>query len=174
MLPNVAFLRWPEEAAVVAYLRTQGRLRLLLVAPDADPPASSGWDEDWIRLPARDDDIRARAEALHGRAALSDARPEDKGDGRLFFQRRWVSLSPTEEAMARLLSERFGEVIDADTLAVCAGGSLTPTAVRVHLTRLRKRIAPSGLVVRTVRSRGYVLDHDGTASLPPRVGPVPG
>jgi DNA-binding response OmpR family regulator len=32
--------------------------------------------------------------------------------------------------------------------------------VRVQVMRLRKRIRPLGLVVRTVRGRGYVLEHE--------------
>jgi DNA-binding response OmpR family regulator len=62
--------------------------------------------------------------------------------------------------MARVLSERFGEVVDPHSLATSlAKRRLTPDSVRVHLTRLRKRIAPVGLVIRTVRGRGVVLDR---------------
>jgi DNA-binding response OmpR family regulator len=166
MLPDVAILHWPEDAAVVEYFRAHGGARLLLVAPDADIPTRSGWDEDWIRLPARDEDVRARVEALMARLAGPAPFPEIGTDGRLFFDGNWVPLSPTEEAMARVLSDSFGDVVGTESLAVATGERrLTPTAVRVHLTRLRKRIRTMGLVVRTVRGRGYVLERS--------VGPQP-
>jgi len=146
----------------VAHLRAQGRPRLLLVAADADAPQTSDWDEDWIRLPARDDDVHARAAALETRGPQPSPRPEVKGDGRLAFDGRWVALSHTEEAMVRVLARRFGEVVDANSLASAAGERrLSPNAVRVHLTRLRRRVQSIGLVVRTVRGRGYVLDPEG-------------
>jgi DNA-binding response OmpR family regulator len=155
---GVAIVRWPEEAASLERLRASGTPRLLLVAPGAMAPPGTGCDEDWIRLPAPDDDLRARASALAARASRHSPRPELKGDGRIALQGRWVSLSQTEEEMARLLSDRFGEVVDGETLA--AAQSLTGNAVRVHITRLRKRIQPLGLVVRTVRGRGYVLENE--------------
>ena len=36
-------------------------------------------------------------------------------------------------------------------------GAPTRNALDVHILRLRRRIAPLGLEVRTVRSRGYLL-----------------
>lgn len=156
-LSHIAILRWPEEAGVVAYLRTQGRPRLLLVAPDADPPTPVGPDEDWIRLPAREDDIRVRAEALQARVEIPDDPPTVGADGRLHWEGQWVALSPTEEGLCRALADQFGQVVRPDALAASSTQPLTPTAVRVHITRLRKRIAPLGLTVRAVRGRGYVL-----------------
>ena len=38
-----------------------------------------------------------------------------------------------------------------------AAGAPTRNALDVHMLRLRRRIAPLGLEVRTVRSRGYLL-----------------
>jgi two-component system, OmpR family, response regulator len=155
-LPHVAILHWPEDAAVVAYLRTRGGPRLLLVAAEAEAPIGSGPDEDWIRLPAREDDVRARVEALQARASVGPR----VSDGRLHIDGRWVPLSPIEEAMTSVLLERFGHIVDVPSLARCGrDGLLSNTAVRVHLTRLRKRIDTLGLVVRTVRGRGYVLER---------------
>jgi two-component system, OmpR family, response regulator len=156
--PHVAILRWPDDAAAVAFLRAEGRPRLLLVAPDATAPASTGLDEDWIRMPASEDDVRARAEALEARSVPGADRPTLRRDGRLFFGGAWVALSPIEEDIARTLAEHFGEVVDPRMIVASTGRSLSPTAVRVHLTRLRKRLGTIGLVIHTVRSRGYVLD----------------
>jgi DNA-binding response OmpR family regulator len=168
LLPHVAILRWPEEAAVVAYLRAEGQPRLLLVAPDVAAPPSSGWDEDWIRLPAREDDVRNRADALRARA-VPNLRPEVSVDGRLSVGARWVALSPTEATMARTLCSCFGEVVTTEDLLVGDHDRvLTPTALRVHLTRLRKRLRPIGLGIRPVRGCGYVLDADDNPPSHPR------
>ncbi len=152
---------------MAAGLRDTGSPRLLLVAPDAAAPEALHWDEDWVRLPARDDDVRARTAALQARAAARAPRPEVTGDGRLSYAGRWVQLSPIEEPMARLLADRFGDVVDAGSLAACAAGRrLSATAVRVHITRLRKRVKTMELSIRVVRGHGYVLDADPSEPVP--------
>lgn len=159
-MSDVVIVRWPEEAATIPRLRTLGQPRLLLVAPDADAPAMLECDEDWIRLPAEDADVRVRISTLAARAARHSLPPEVKGDGRLSFRGRWVGLTGVEESVAMLLCEHFGEVVDHE--AVQAAASVvrqpSPNALRVSISRLRKRIAPLGLEIRRVHNRGYVLD----------------
>jgi len=159
---DVVIVRWPEEAESVQRLRTLGRPRLLLVAPGVAPPVTVECDEDWIRLPAEDADVRARISTLAARSARHSLPPEVKGDGRLTFRGRWVGLTGIEEALARVLSQHFGEVVahQAVEAAASADRKTTPNALRVNISRLRKRIAPLGLVVRRVHSRGYVMDID--------------
>ena len=154
----VAILRWPEEAGSIDRLRAAGTPRLLLVSPDAAAPVGTDCAEDWVRLPADDSDVRVRTIALAARAARHNPFPEVKGDGRLAFRDRWVAVSQTEESIVRVLAERFGDVVEGDDLAYGLG--LTANAVRVQMMRLRKRIRPLGLVVHTVRGRGYVLEHE--------------
>jgi two-component system OmpR family response regulator len=152
-------VRWPDEAAAVAQLRCAGTPRLLLVAPDAPAPTGTECDEDWVRMPASDEDMRARSRALAARAARHSRVPEFKGDGRMFFRGRWVALSHGEEALARAMSDRFGEVVSHDAIAATTGdATLSPAAVRLQIMRLRKRVRAVGLAVRTVRGRGYVLE----------------
>ena len=85
--------------------------------------------------------------------------PEIDDDGLLRFRDRWVSLSPVERELAGALVERFGAVVGRELMARRAWPSGAPTrnALDVHILRLRRRIAPLGLEVRTVRSRGYLL-----------------
>lgn len=156
--PFVALLRWPEEAATIQELRAAGTPRLLVVAPGAPAPLGLDCDEDWIRLPASDEDIRVRMQTVAARASRHATAPVVAGDGRIRFRGRWVALSETEEAFAAALAGRFGEVVDPVSLASCVEPMLTPTSVRVQVMRLRGRIEPLGLVVRTVRNHGYVLE----------------
>jgi len=78
----------------------------------------------------------------------------------LIFRGQWIALSAIRNSLARALVERFGEVVPADELMARAWPDSDPsdTALRVHLSRLRREIAPLGLQIRTVPSRGYVLE----------------
>jgi hypothetical protein len=156
---DVVLVRWPEESVRLDRLRVDGTPRLLLVGPQEPPPESTDCVEDWIRLPADDRDVRARVAALAVRAALERTVPELDGDGLLRYRGEWVSLSPVERALARAMVDRFGAVVGREALAKRAwpAGAPTRNALDVHVLRLRRRIAPLGLEVRTVRSRGYLL-----------------
>lgn len=155
---NVSFIRWPDEAARLKEARAAGAPRLLLVAPDAAAPMVADPLEDWVRLPAAEADIAARRATLEARAS-ADARPHIDEDGLLHFRSRWVALSPVEQQLARALVERFGQVVGRDELTTRAWPTETPTrnALDVHVLRLRRRLEPVRLEIRTVRSRGYLL-----------------
>jgi len=81
------------------------------------------------------------------------------GDGLLHHRDAWVSLSPVEQALASAMVDRYGAVVTRDALADRAWPEGVPTrnALDVHVLRLRRRIAPLGLEIRTVRSRGYLM-----------------
>jgi hypothetical protein len=164
---DVVLLRWPEENARLERLRANGTPRLLLVGEELVPPTSIDPLEDWIRLPAAEDDLRARVATLAARAGKTLAAPSVDVDGLLRYRGRWVTLSPVERALAAALVERFGAVVGRDTLVRRAwpGGSPTRNALDVHMLRLRRRIGELGLEVRTVRARGYLLQAvEGNAS----------
>jgi DNA-binding response OmpR family regulator len=150
---------------VLQELRARGIPRLLLVAPDAEPPTHDDCEQDWVRLPADDADIRIRSATLAARAIRHRRHPEMSGDGRIHFRDRWVALSGIEEQLATLLVEHFREVVDRGRLEVAAWGRSRPSAnaVRVHLCRLRKRLRPLGLAIRTVHNRGWLMEPASVA-----------
>jgi len=156
---DVVLLRWPEEESRRAELHDRGAPRLLLVGEGAPPPDAVDPLEDWIRLPADDRDVRARVATLEGRADQVPVAPVIDPEGLLRFRDAWVPLSPVERDLAAALAERFGAVVGRDVLARRAwpGGAPTRNALDVHILRLRRRIAAVGLELRTVRSRGYLL-----------------
>jgi two-component system, OmpR family, response regulator len=156
---DVVLVRWPEEDVRLRQLRDTGSPRLLLLDSEAEPPTSADCLEDWIRLPADDRDVRARVARLASRSETQQPAPQVDGDGLLRYRGRWVALSPVESALAITLVDRFGAVVGRDTLARRAWPEGTPTrnALDVHMLRLRRRIAPLGVEVRTVRSRGYLM-----------------
>jgi two-component system OmpR family response regulator len=154
---DVVLLRWPEESVRRTELELVARPRLLLVDPSEPPPDCTDPLEDWIRMPADDRDVRARLRALVERAGVE--RPQLDEDGLLWFRGRWVPLSPVEQALVGALIERFGAVTGREALRKRAWPEGLPSrnALDVHMVRLRRRIAELSLEIRTVRSRGYLL-----------------
>jgi hypothetical protein len=155
---DVVLVRWPDEELELERLRARGTPRLLLVDEALAAPPPVDLLEDWIRLPAAEDDLRVRVATLAARARAGSA-PTVDDDGLLRYGDRWVTLSPVERSLAAALVDRFGAVVGRETLARRAwpGGSPTRNALDVHMLRLRRRIAVLSLEVRTVRARGYLL-----------------
>ena len=90
-------------------------------------------------------------------------RPTKVVDGVLRYRERWVSLPPVEARIAEALAHRFGGVVRRETLTAAGWPDDPPSrnALDVHVLRLRRRIEPLELVIRTVRSRGYLLEGAG-------------
>jgi two-component system, OmpR family, response regulator len=158
---DVTLVRWPGESSRRARLAEGCVPRLLLVEDGSLPPEPDDCLEDWIRVPATDADVRIRLEALAARAARHGAAaPELDEDGVLRWGTGWVSLPPVEARLTRVMVERFGAVVGRDTLSRAGWPDGAPgrNALDVHVLRLRRRLLPLGLAIRTVRSRGYLLE----------------
>jgi DNA-binding response OmpR family regulator len=162
---DVVLLRWPVEAQRRARAADQSRPRLLLVEDGAEPPVGEDPLEDWIRVPAPDIDVQARMATLSARARAMAA-PQLDADGVLRFGSLWVSLPPVEARLTRALLERFGAVVSRESLSRAGWPDGAPgrNALDVHVLRLRRRLAPLRLAIRTVRSRGYLLEPGQAAA----------
>lgn len=160
-------MRWPAEADRRDALRVARQPRLLLVDGGTMPPLPDDDLEDWIRVPASEADLELRLDGLRRRVA-SAARevPQLDDDGVLRFGDGWVPLPPVEARLAAELLRRFGAVASrADlTKAGWPGGSPGRNALDVHVLRLRRRLQPVELAIRTVRARGYLLEPAPAAS----------
>lgn len=160
---DVALIRWPGETDRLAYLRHLGVPRLLLLERDVEPPNSIDVLEDWVRQPVTEADIRARIATLAKRAGSEAAPtqpPEIDGDGVMRFGNKWVSLPPVEARIVTAMAGRFGSVVHREVLTAAGWPEDPPSrnALDVHVLRLRRRIEPLELAIRTVRSRGYLLE----------------
>jgi DNA-binding response OmpR family regulator len=157
----VRLVRWPEERELLERLRAEGTPRLLLVRPPAPAPEVMECEEDWVRLPADDGDVRARVLALAARSSRHQPGPQVTGDGRLRHGERWIALSPIEHRLANVLADCFGDVVSSEVLATAAwpDEASNERALRVHLTRLRRRVGSLGLEIRNVRGRGYLMEQ---------------
>ena len=159
---DVALLRWPAELERREHLAHRGVPRLLLLAADVPAPAAGDCMEDWIRLPAHDGDIEARVAVLSARTRTHGAgpRPVLDDDDVLRFRGSWVSLPPIEAQLTRALTARLGVVVRRSELNRCAwpDGAPRRNVLDVHMVRLRRRVEPLGLIIRTVRARGYLME----------------
>jgi DNA-binding response OmpR family regulator len=157
---EVARVLWPDEADKRLALRSAGVPRLLLVTGEAGPPEVDDPIEDWVWRSAPDQEVQARARTLLVRA-LGSERPAVDADGVLRFEGRWATVPPVEARLCRALVDRFGTVVQRDELAEAGWPAGPPgrNALDVHMLRLRRRVLPLGLTIRTVRSRGYMLER---------------
>lgn len=165
-------LRWPEEESRRTRIILAGEPRLLLVPDGEEPPQVADCLEDWIRVPAAENEVRARVDALAVRSHVHHATHDRIGDepaptgpvlddfGVLRLNGSWVALPPLEARLAEALLERLGAVTSRDLLIRAGWPSGAPgrNALDVHVLRLRRRLGPVGLAIRTVRSRGYLME----------------
>jgi hypothetical protein len=158
---DVTVVRWPREADLRERLAGQDRARLLVVDDGSPPPHVTDLLEDWVWTSADQSETRARMETLAHRASSTKRDPPTlDDDGVLRHRGLWVSLPPVEGRLARVLIDRLGAVVSRDALtrAGWPDGAPGRNALDVHVLRLRRRLAVVELAIRTVRSRGYLLE----------------
>lgn len=163
---EVVLVRWPYDEAKRQHLRGTCTPRLLLVEDGSAPPAPTDDLEDWIRIPAEEADLHTRSETLARRArAKLIVHPELDDDGVLRLGDAWVPLPPVEARLTAAMVERYGAVVSRDALASAGWPDGVPgrNALDVHVLRLRRRLSPLSLAIRTVRSRGYLLEWSGAS-----------
>ncbi len=155
---KVDLVYWPSEQHLRHRLRAGGRPRILLVAEDEPAPITTDPMEDWIRLPADERDLQVRVENLARRSADE---PTIDEDGVLRRGEEWIALPPIEARLIGLFLARVGKVVGREDLLVHGWPEARPSrnVLDVHMVRLRRRLEPLGLQIRTVRKRGYVLDR---------------
>jgi DNA-binding winged helix-turn-helix (wHTH) protein len=157
---DVVVVRWPEQRVDAERLARLELPHLLLVEPGVAPPALQGCLVDWIRLPADDADMRARLTALASRTLIHPSVPVVDRFGELSFRGRRVFLSPMDQKIAELLVASFDRgVTDRALVERIWNGEGASTRVRVHVSRLRKRVRPLGLEITSIRGYGYRLHH---------------
>jgi two-component system, OmpR family, response regulator len=152
---------------------------LLLTARDELADRVQGLDagaDDYLVKPFDLPELLARLRALRRRAA---GRVEDKltlgelsldlTDRELRHRGERVSLSPRELALTELLMNKAGRVVGKDSIVARLSSweaDFSENSVEVYVHRLRKRFADLGVVIRTVRGFGYVMEaaEAGSAS----------
>lgn len=161
---DVVMLRWPEQRDEAERLAELAIPVLLLVEAGAEPPVPHTCLEDWVRLPIDERDLRARIAALAHRAVVHPPAPAIDAHGLVTFRGRRAFLPPSDARVAEILVTHFDDAVPEDRLVDELSADETAAGrLRVHISRLRKRLAPLGLEITAIRNFGYRLH----AALPP-------
>ncbi|OIK05310.1 hypothetical protein BIV23_13660 [Streptomyces monashensis] len=149
--------------------RKEGVPRLLVVEAGAQPPVSIDPVEDWVRPPVSRDDLEARVKALQNRFDSYQV-PTIDSSGTLSFGHRSITVSTTQTGLMRLLIDRFGDVVHRTEFMQCSAlrtPALNRNSLDLHIMRLRRRLLPIDLSIRTVWGRGYMLENSVSAEAVP-------
>jgi two-component system, OmpR family, response regulator len=156
--------------------RQQGMLMpvMILTARDALEDRVTGLDlgaDDYLIKPVQLAELLARLRALIRRARSATASELAAGTIRLYMAARYVTvdgrlleLAPREYEILEQLILSIPKVVSKRQLVESLGASdhdLTPNAIEAYVSRLRAKLAGSGVEIRTLRGIGYRLDETG-------------
>jgi two-component system response regulator TctD len=132
--------------------------------------------DDYLPKPFDLDEVEARVRALarrHGATMPDGPAPSaaygglsiDADNSAVYHQGRPLDLSPREAALARALLSRAGQALTKERLCELVfpeERDVQPAAIEVVAYRLRKKLAPTGVQLVTLRGLGYLLQADPT------------
>lgn len=168
----------PELSGLELLTRMRGRGDavpvLILTARSDTADRVAGLDagaDDYLVKPFAMDELMARVRALmRRRPDLGGAKERigpleyDRAARRLFSAQTEIVLPRKELALLECLIDRRGRIVSQDEIAdhlYGVGSDTEATVVQTYVSRLRKRLAPYGVEIRTVRGLGYLLDTGG-------------
>jgi two-component system OmpR family response regulator len=143
---------------------------LVLTARDAVEDRVRGLDlgaEDYLTKPFSVTEFEARVRALLRRIVPTAARwtvaglSVDVAAKRVRVHDNPVDLTPREWALLELFLTRPGRVLSKEQIGeslFSVDEHLSPNAIEVHVSRLRAKIEPAGVHIRTVRGFGYLWE----------------
>src|SRR6266496_3783204 len=143
---------------------------LVLTARDAVEGRVHGLDlgaDDYLTKPFSVTEFEARVRALLRRATSPPAGwsvaglTVDAAAKRVRVHDKPVDLTPREWALLELFMARPHRVLSKDQIAESLftfDEHLSPNAIEVYVSRLRTKIEPAGVHIRTVRGFGYLWE----------------
>jgi two-component system, OmpR family, response regulator len=143
---------------------------LMLTVRDSLDDRVRGLDlgaDDYLTKPFDLPELEARLRALYRRR--HGAAPEiqhgplsfDNTARRAYINGEPIELSAREIGVLEMLLMRIGHVISKDQINnhLCDWEQdLGPNAIEVYVHRLRRKLEPTGIIIRTVRGLGYLLE----------------
>ncbi len=156
----VTVVRWPEEANLRRALAAVSAPRLLVVKSLADLPPLLDPLEDWVQPPAQPCEVSVRSATLLGRSELmARSRPRLEPGDIVRYGDRWAALAPSSVPIASALIDAFGRCVPRSVLEVdhTGTGAQSRSSLDTRVSRLRSRIKPLGLAIRSVRTHGFLL-----------------
>lgn len=159
---------------VLRRLRTRGTAVpvLVLTARDALQDRVKGLDagaDDYLVKPFDLPELEARVRALlrrqrpslSGRLHLGELMIDISGRS-VYHGSQRIDLSAREFGVLELLARRAGRVVSKEQLLESLTGwddDVGTNAIEVYVHRLRKKLEPGGIHIRTIRGLGYLLDN---------------
>ncbi|MGH6997474.1 MAG: response regulator transcription factor, partial [Phenylobacterium sp.] len=144
---------------------------LMLTARDAVQDRVTGLDlgaDDYMLKPFDPVELSARVRALMRRGSgdpaptlVLGALSVDRSAGLAHLEGRPLDLRRREWAVLEGLATRAGKVVTRERLENEVFGyddPVGPNALEVYVGRLRKKLEPSGPLIRTIRGVGYMID----------------
>ena len=145
---------------------------LVLTARDAVDDRVRGLDlgaDDYMVKPFAMPELTARVRALlrrsqahggprilHGPLAL------DTVARRAFIRNEPLELAAREWAVLEVLLGKVEKIVSKEAIIQAVAGwgdDLSPNAIEVYVSRLRAKLEPAGIRIRTVRGFGYMLEE---------------
>lgn len=146
---------------------------LVLTARDALADRVKGLDlgaDDYLTKPFDLPELEARVRALIRRGQAGGSTLVTHGSLTLDLNGRRATLagvplelSARELGVLEILMVRSGRVVNKEQLAEKLYGwddEVGTNAIEVYVHRLRKKLEPAGVVIRTIRGLGYLLEKD--------------
>ena len=143
---------------------------LVLTARDAVEDRVHGLDlgaDDYLTKPFSVSEFEARVRALLRRGQAPPAGwsiaglTADAAAKRITVHEKPVDLTPREWSLLELFLTRPRRVLSKEQIAESLFSleeHLSPNAIEVHVSRLRTKIEPAGVRIRTVRGFGYMWE----------------
>ncbi|BCL28594.1 helix-turn-helix domain-containing protein [Streptomyces aurantiacus] len=165
---GVKIVRWPAESEKLEIFRLQTLPCLIVVARGAGVPDPAGAHEDWVREPVDAWELKVRVRSLHLKATSRSTCPFVDEEGMLRYGDAVLPLTVSEGVVFRGLVQRcpgMASRAELEKLLLSADLSASHNALDLHIMRLRRKVVPVGLVIETVRGRGFLLKIP-TAEIP--------
>ena len=145
---------------------------LVLTARDAVGDRVRGLDlgaDDYMTKPFALPELAARVRALIRRGQAGEGPRSahgplefDRAARRAFLHGTPLELAGREWAVLQILLEKVEKVVSKDTFIESLTSweeELSSNAIEVYISRLRAKLEPAGIRIRTVRGFGYMLEE---------------
>ncbi len=166
-LPGVDGFTWLKR------LRARGgeQTVLVLTARDALADRVHGLTlgaDDYLAKPFAPEELSARVSALARRGRAMRSRIIEHGPLSIDLARKRamiagkpLDLPQREHAILEFLFSNVDAIVGKDKIAGAVASwdeQISPNAIEVHISRLRSKLEPAGIRIRTVRGLGYLVE----------------